>query len=165
MMDEPTTIPVLNPKFAVEAIPGGALRWLHDEIDRWFDHYSVNRSPRSIFAFPGMPRHISPAVELTHKEDGYQLAIEVPGMDEKDVDIELVDGSLIISGEKHEAQEADAPEYLICERSYGAFRRRVKLPDDVNPDSLRAQMRHGVLWLDMTKDKHAKPQSRKIAIG
>lgn len=163
-MNEQTTLPISRTKRASEVKSEGPVGWLRDEIDRLFDDFSFNLPMRSAFAFPGFSLEAKPAVELVEKGDGYQMSVELPGIDQKDINIELADGVLTISGEKREESETKEPGYLISERSYGSFRRQVTLPADVDPDSLAARMRDGVLKLEMKKDKAAASRTRKIAI-
>lgn len=164
-MNEQAALSASRPKRAIEVKPDGPIGWLRDEIDRLFDDFSFSRPARSLFAFPGMASESSPAVELVERNGGYQLTVEVPGIDQKDIDIELAEGVVTISGEKREDSETKEAGYLIRERSYGAFRRQVTLPSDVDPDSLQAKVSDGVLKLDMKKDKDAANTTRKIAIG
>lgn len=164
-MNEQTTLPASRAKRAIDVKSEGPIGWLRDEIDRLFNDFSFGRPPSSVFAFPGFSGEARPAVELVEKGDGYQMSVELPGIDQKDINIELADGVLTISGEKREATETKEPGYLISERSYGAFRRQVTLPADVDPDSLAAKMRDGVLKLEMKKDREAANRTRKIAIN
>lgn len=164
-MNEQTTIPATRAKRAIEVRSEGPIGWLRDEIDRLFDDFSFTRPGRSLFPFPGLPVETKPAVELVEKDGGYRLTVEVPGMAEKDLDVELAEGVLTVSGEKREESETKDSGYLISERSYGAFRRQISLPADVDPDSLDAKVRDGVLALDMKKDENAAKKTRKIAIG
>jgi HSP20 family protein len=164
-MNEQTTIPTTRPKRAVEVRSEGPLGWLRDEIDRVFDDFSFNRPMRSVFAFPGFSGEAKPAVELVEKGNGYLMTVEVPGIEEKDIDVELAEGVLTISGEKREETETKDSGYIINERSYGAFRRQLTLPADVDPNTLEAKVRNGVLRLEMKKDKKAESRSRKIAIS
>lgn len=164
-MNEQTNISVARPKRAIEVRTEGPIGWLRDEIDRLFDDFSFTRPGRSLFSFPSLSGETKPAVELVEKDGGYRLTVEVPGIAEKDLDVELAEGVLTVSGEKHEESETKESGYLISERSYGAFRRQLTLPADVDHDSLEANVRDGVLRLDMKKDKNAASRTRKIAIG
>lgn len=164
-MNEQTTVPAPRPKRAVEVRSEGPLGWLRDEIDRLFEDFPLARAGRSAFAFPSFSVEAMPAVELVEKDGGYRMTVELPGIDEKDIDIELAEGVLTISGEKRGESEVKESGYLISERSYGSFRRQVTLPADVDPDSLDAKVRGGVLRLDMKKDKAAASKTRKIPIG
>lgn len=137
---------------------------LRSEIDQLFDEFSFSRPMRGIFQLPAGAQ-FNPAVELKDRKDHYELAIELPGMEEKDIDIEFADGILSISGEKRSETEEKSDDYLVCERSYGSFRRRLNLPADVDPEGIAAKYRHGVLKIDIKKDKQAANRVRKITVG
>jgi HSP20 family protein len=160
-MNKQSQMPVPASRQAVEAKPFGPIGRLRDEIDQMFTDFSFGRPLRSIFAFT----EASPAVELIEKQGGYELSVEIPGMAEKDIDIELAEGVLTVSGEKREESETKDSGYLISERRYGTFSRQVALPVDVDPGSIKAKVSDGVLKLDMKKDEAAASRSRKIPIG
>lgn len=166
-MSEQANLPATRPERVIEMRPDGPIGWLREEIDRLFDDFPFKR-PRNFFGFPAMPAlplATFPALEMVEKDSGYQLSVELPGMEEKDINIELAEGVLTISGEKRDESETKDSGCLISERSYGAFRRQITLPSDVDPNSLQAKVRQGVLKLDMKKDKNAASKSRKIPIG
>lgn len=164
-MNEQATMPATRPAQVLEAATDGPIGWLRQEIDRLFDDFPFSRLGRGMFPFAGVPAETKPALELMEKDGGYCLTLEVPGIDQKDLDVEVADGILTISGQKREENESKQAGYLISERSYGAFRRQVKLPADVDADSLTAKISSGVLQLDMRKDTSAASRARKIAIG
>lgn len=160
-MNEQTTMPAPTTSEARLPAVFGRLR---DEIDQLFDDFSFAHPMRSVFQFSNAAG-FNPAVELKDRKDHYELAVELPGMQEKDIDIEFADGVLSISGEKSEETEEKSDDYLICERNYGSFRRRLTLPADVDPDSIDAKYRHGVLKIEIKKDKQAVDRIRKIPVG
>lgn len=163
-MTEQSTLPTKpRSETTVAAVPT-ALNRLRDEIDRLFDDFSLARAGRGIFAFPTSPE-LMPAMELTDKKDRYELSLEVPGMDEKDIAIETADRVLTISGEKRQESEEKTNDYLVSERSYGSFKRRLSLPVDVNPDAIEAKYAKGVLKLTLKKDEDLQNRVKKIAIG
>jgi HSP20 family protein len=137
---------------------------LRDEIDRLFDDFSFARSSRGVFGFPASVE-VSPAMELTENKDHYSLSVELPGMDQKDIDIECADGMLTISGEKRQESEEQSDGYVLTERSYGSFKRQQMLPVDVDPDAIEAKYAKGVLKLKLKKNKKAQSRVKKIAIG
>lgn len=137
---------------------------LRDEIDQLFDEFSFVHPMRSAFHM-SKSMDINPAIELKDRKDHYELAVELPGMEEKDIDVELADGVLSISGEKSGEIEEKSDDYLICERNYGSFRRSLSLPADVDPDGIEAKYRNGVLTVQIRKDKQAVNRVRKIAVG
>lgn len=169
-MNDQAPVPALREKRPSDFRVDRPLGWLREEIDRLLEDFSLNRPARSAFSFPSLAGFAGagaagPAVELVERDSGYRLTVEVPGIAEKDIDIALSDGVLAISGEKREERESKNDGYLISERGYGAFRRQVSLPADVDPDSLQAKVHDGLLEIDMKKNKNAANRTRKIAIG
>ncbi|WP_257538427.1 Hsp20/alpha crystallin family protein [Sphingobium sp. CFD-1] len=137
--------------------------WLRSEIDRLFDDFGS--SGRSLFHFaPRGALAIVPALELVDDEKAYRLTAELPGLDEKDVEINVADGVLSISGEKKEEEERKEKGFLLSERRYGSFRRQISLPADVDAEGIKAQFKDGVLTVTLAKDENAAARTRKIAI-
>ena len=162
-MTDQTTLPAKRPETTAPALPIVFTR-LRDEIDRLFEDFSFTRSSRSIFAFPAIAE-LSPAMELVENKDHYSLSVELPGMEEKDIDIKCADGVLTISGEKRQESEEKTDDFLVTERSYGSFKRQLTLPADVNPDKINAKYAKGVLKLTLKKDEKAQSRVKRIAIG
>jgi HSP20 family protein len=161
-MNEQTTLPARQDR-SDTATPAPLSR-LRDEIDRLFDDFGFARPTRSIFAFA--PRTaLNPAMELAETEGGYELSVELPGLEEKDIDIEFADGALTVSGEKREESEKKDNGYLMSERRYGSFRRQTTLPADIDPETIKASFKGGVLKLAIKKDQEAASQVKKIKIG
>lgn len=137
---------------------------LRSEIDQLFDDFMVPGESRSMV--PLAPdAAFSPLIELKNNVDHYELAIELPGLEDKDIDIQFADGILSVSGEKREEKEEKSGDCLISECTYGSFRRRLSMPPDVDPDRIEAKYRRGILKITIGKDKDAAPQVRKIAVG
>jgi HSP20 family protein len=86
-------------------------------------------------------------------------------MEQKDIDVELADGVLTVSGEKRHQTEENGEGYLMSERRYGSFRRQLTLPADVDPASVKADFANGVLEIGMKKDAKASDRAKKIKIG
>jgi HSP20 family protein len=158
---EQTTLPT---KARTESGAPAAFTRLRNEIDRLFDDFSFPRPSRSIFSFSTLPE-VVPAMQLTENKDHYRLSLELPGMEEKDIDVECADGVLTVSGEKRQESEEKNDGYLVSERSYGSFKRQLTLPADVDPDAIEAKYDKGVLKLTLKKDKKAASRVKKIAIG
>ncbi|AMK22915.1 MULTISPECIES: Hsp20/alpha crystallin family protein [Sphingomonadaceae] len=166
-MNDVTNVPVTKARptsslrdFAAQFEPVG---WLRSEIDRLFDGFD---SPaRGLFSFaPRGPLAIVPALEMVDDEKAYRLTAELPGLDEKDVEINVADGVLSISGEKKETEERKEKGFLLSERRYGSFQRQIPLPADVDPEGIKAQFKDGVLSVTLAKDEKAAARTRKIAI-
>ena len=161
-MNEQTTLPIERRRTEGAAL--APFNRLRDEIDRLFDDFGFALPTRSIFSFH--PRAaIIPAVELAEVDGGYEVSVELPGLEEKNIDIEVEDGVLSVSGEKREESEKKDDGYLMSERRYGSFSRQLTLPSDANADTIEAKFKHGVLKLTMKKDEKAANRAKKIKIG
>ena len=104
--------------------------WLRSEIDRLFDDFG--RPGQSIFNFGNRTTLPVPALDMIEDEKAYRLTAELPGLKEDDVEISIADGVLTISGEKKEESERKDKGFILSERRYGAFRRQIGLPNDVD---------------------------------
>ena len=142
---------------------GGPMGWLRGEIDRLFDDFG--QPGRTLFNFPARGAGPVPALELTDAGKEYRLTVELPGLTEKDVEVELREDVLTISGEKKEETESKENGYLLSERRYGSFRRQIGLPHDAKQDAISAAFRDGVLTLTIAKNEEAAPRTRRIEIG
>lgn len=131
--------------------------FLHSEIDRVFD--SINGWPTA-----ATDRSFSPSMEVTETDGTIEVSTELPGMDEKDVEISVVDDTLIIRGEKNVERDEKKKNYRLIERSYGSFERRVSLPQGVDASKIKAKMTKGVLKVEVQKPAAAKAQQVKIAV-
>lgn len=137
---------------------------LRTEIDRLFDDFHFPAPPRNLLAAISEQR-LMPALELSAVDGGYRLSVELPGMEEKDIDVEFADGVLTISGEKRQESRTKEEGFLVSERRYGSFRRQIALPVDVDPDSIAADFAKGVLQVEMKQDEKAAGRARKIKVG
>src|SRR5690606_30185043 len=105
-----------------------------------------------------------PAVEMTETDEAYKLAVEVPGVDVKDIEITVDDDMLVISGEKKSEREEKEKDVYVSERSYGAFERRIALPPAADRDKISANAKNGLLQITLPKSPKAQESKRKIAI-
>lgn len=107
---------------------------------------------------------MTPVMDVTEDEDRFHIAVELPGMDEKDVEIVLSDNVLTIKGEKMmESKEAEKPRAYM-ERSYGSFRRSIPLGVEIATDKIEATFDKGVLTIHLPKTAEAKKAYKKIPI-
>lgn len=115
----------------------------------------------------GKQGEFTPKIEVKDLGKSYQVCAEVPGMDEKDINISLKDDQLILEGEKrNEFKDEDKKKgYYHSEFSYGRFYRAIPLYDDVDTESIKANYRNGVLFIEMAKLANAQSKTRKIEIG
>lgn len=128
----------------------------------------MNRLFSSFFDGPtdtanGVPRRWIPAMDLHEEGDVYVLRADLPGLDEADVNIEVEDRVLTISGERRSTRQDNREGYVRVERAYGSFARSLTLPEGVDPEAIDASFDKGVLELRIPKPEERKP--RKVAIG
>jgi HSP20 family protein len=136
---------------------------LHEEIDRLLeDVFEGRRLP----VLSGMPTvaEVVPDVDVAETEKEIHITAELPGVDEKDVEVTLADGLLTIRGEKRTEKEEKDKQFQRTERTYGAFSRTLSLPADVDEDKVSATFRNGVLKVTAAKTKAARTPVRKVAI-
>ncbi len=108
---------------------------------------------------------ISPHVEVTETDDAYRVAAELPGLDEKDVEVLLEDQCLIIRGEKREEKDEKRKNYHLTERRYGTFQRTFTLPPTADAGKIAADFKKGVLNVTIPKLAGAKPGKRQIPVA
>ncbi|HYE46269.1 MAG TPA: Hsp20/alpha crystallin family protein [Caulobacter sp.] len=129
---------------------------LHQEMNRLFD--DVFRG----FDAPAMWNSQWPTMEVEETDSGYRITAELPGMDEKDIDISFRDGVLTLRGEKR--SESQDKGRRVSERYYGRFERRITL-GDVDDAQARASFDKGVLTIDMPRSAQAEERVRRIPIN
>ncbi len=105
-----------------------------------------------------------PSLDISETKDDLVVKAELPGMDPKDIDILLSDGSLTIKGEKKQEREEKEENYHFIERSYGSFSRSVRLPKEVKHDKVNASFKNGVLKIVLPKSEEAKKKEVKIKV-
>lgn len=138
------------------------LEGLRREVDRLFDSFDRSFWPRSGH-WASMPVSV-PAMDIAEKPYGFEVTTELPGLAEKDVEVKVSDGSLIIRGEKQEETEEKDKNYFLQERRFGAFERSFSLPEGVDVDRIEASFRNGVLTVSMPKMVSEKTQAKSIPI-
>src|SRR3954468_21288243 len=124
------------------------------EMDRVFDAF---------FGQTDQARRWVPPVDLVEAEDHFVLKADLPGLTEGDVNIEVQDGTLTISGERRAEHEQREKGWYRIERSFGSFARSLSLPDGADPDRIQASFSHGVLDVRIPKPEERRP--RRIAIS
>ena len=107
-----------------------------------------------------------PTIDVIDKEKEVKLVADLPGLGEDDIDVEVSDSMLTISGEKsEETEDGDAEgDRYVSERHFGAFARRIALPEGIDRDNIDATFRNGVLTVRLPKKPEARNPSRKIKV-
>lgn len=140
-------------------------RSLRSEMDRVFDRFAKGFSFPSLEPFWTSDVELSaPAVDLTEDDKAYKVTAELPGMDEKDIDVTVSGGALVIKGEKKQEKEEKNKNYYLSERSYGSFQRSFSLPDGVDQDKIAADFAKGVLTVTLPKTADAQKAQKKIEV-
>jgi HSP20 family protein len=106
-----------------------------------------------------------PRADMSETDGQYELTVELPGLDEKDIELTLSDRDLVLKGEKKAEKESKEKDYHFTERSYGSIRRHFTLPSDVDRDAMKASFTKGVLKVTLPKSKEAKSRSRRIEVS
>jgi HSP20 family protein len=106
----------------------------------------------------------TPAVDIVDKGDCYKLTAELPGVDEKQVEIRFLDGTLTIEGKKEEPPEDAKQDHLVSERHYGDFHRTFRVPDGVDADKIEASFKNGALSVMLPKTAEARRKQKGIEI-
>ena len=131
---------------------------LQREIDRLFDNFTQG--------FPALSTsgaaELLPNLDVTETDKQIEITAELPGLEEKDVQVNLADNVLTIRGEKKAEKEEKDKAYRLVERSYGSFVRSLELPDGVNAEAIKASIDKGVL--KVTVPKPAPAQVKKIDV-
>lgn len=131
------------------------LTMLQQEMDRLFDGFSKS--------FTGLSsRTLMPSMDLAETDEEIELTAELPRMEEKDVQLNVVDNHLTIRGEKENQREEKEKDYHLVERNYGSFVRTVELPPGVNLDSIKAVMSKSVLKVTVPKPPPAQAKTIQV---
>lgn len=153
---------------------GSPLAQLQSEMDKWFNSGLFTLMP--VFAGGGEKEEardsiLTPRLDIHGDDKAYAVSVELPGVSEKDINIEVREGNLVISGEKkseHEIKETGkdggTEGYRRVERMYGSFRRVLGLPEDVDPEAIKAVFKDGVLNVTLPRKDEKEALAKKIEI-
>jgi HSP20 family protein len=141
--------------------PFGSLR---RDMERLFEDFSREWGWSSPAA-PGTSMAASPKLDVSETETEVKVEAELPGVDEKDVEVTLSDGRLTIKGEKKQEKDEKKKDYHLVERSHGSFARTVGLPFEVDPEQVKASFANGVLTVTLPKPPEVKARDKKIQIS
>jgi HSP20 family protein len=176
MADTATKLPVKTETGPVESAAArlwSPIETLRGEMDRLFDMFggrSRGALSRPSFALDfGFPRDMMfgagvPAVDVAEKDKEYEITAELPGLDDRDVEVKVADGILTIKGEKKEEKEERQKDYYLSERRYGSFVRSFAVPKGVDPDGIAARFSKGLLTVTLPKTPGAKAEEKKIEV-
>lgn len=155
-----------------EAVPD-VWRSFRNEMERLFDRFDGGlRLPSLGRMFDLAPLWQSdssfginvPAVDVSEDDKAYQITAELPGLDEKSIEVSLSGNQLVLKGEKRQEKEEKDKNYYLSERSYGSFQRSFGLPDGVDRDKIAATFAKGVLTVTLPKTAEVQKHQKKIEI-
>jgi HSP20 family protein len=176
MVETATKLPIKNDAKGQQTIAPQAwhpIENLHREIDRLLEDFGFGRSrlrlpfQRSAFNVEPFWREFNlatPAVDIAEKDNAYEITADLPGIDEKNVEVQLSNGNLTIKGEKKEEKEEKKKDYYLQERRFGSFERTFGVPEGVDADKIEANFKKGVLTVTMPKKAEAQKPIKKIDV-
>ena len=171
-----TKVPVTT-ETKTEAPPTAMQMWrpfenLRREVDRLFDDFNMSpfrlpfRRPMfDIEPFWSPESWVAlPAVDFVERDNAYEVHADLPGMDEKDIEVKVSNSVLTIKGEKREEKEEKKEDFRLRERRFGSFERALRVPETVDVDKIEASFKKGVLTLVLPKTAEAQKPVKKIEV-
>ena len=146
---------------------------LRNQVDRLFHDFQTGflqaPSYRSLLDIEPFWRrdfgfNVTPAIDIVEKEKAFEVTAELPGLDVKNIDLQLSDNVLTIKGEKQEEKEEKAKDRYVSERRYGSFRRSLQVPSSVDADKIEASFKGGVLTVTLPKSPEAQKKQKTIPV-
>lgn len=169
---EAGSIPVLQKGgYPAGTDPYSPLAQLHNELDRAFDQMwssfgQIKPFQRGSLLSPEFTASgfLKPNLDIKETNNAFEISVEIPGVEEKDIELSLDGDTLTIKGEKHQEKKEEKDNYHRVERAYGSFQRLLSLPENANGDEIKANFKNGLLLITLPKSEPAKPSGRKIEI-
>lgn len=134
---------------------------MHDEMDRIFNEFMPQLPDVEGL---GAGAGTLASIDLSETDDALELKADLPGMEEKDLNVTLRNGAVTISGERKYESEETKKNFYRAERAYGSFSRSVSLPCEVDEERVEAHFKNGVLTVRLPKSATEKHNQRKIDI-
>ncbi len=129
-----------------------------EDFDRMFRDFFTG------FTTPTLSRKVFPAIDVCETSDQFVIEAEVPGMSKKEIKLSIKKDELVIEGEKKEEKKKEEESFLRIERSYGSFRRSIRLPSEVDQSNVKAKYENGVLKIFIPKTEKEKPKEIKVKV-
>ena len=177
MAKKEKTVPVKKEKAGTSLKEWDPFTTLREEFDDLLDRFAWDWPMASPFrrrgGVPSAIRRLgegwsfdAPDVDIVDNDDAVEVRAELPGMEEKDIDVQLSDAMLTIKGEKKEEREEGDKEsrYYLSERRYGSFERSFRLPEGMDADKVDAKFKNGVLTVTIPKLPEARQKAKKIDV-
>jgi len=137
---------------------------IQKDMNRIFDDFFRGWDVAPLSAAGERSGRFVPALDVRENDKEISIQVELPGMDEKDVEVLLTENSLTLKGEKKEEKEDQGKGYYHLERSYGSFQRVIPLPEGIDAKKAEAKFKNGVLSISLPKVEQTKAKAKKIEI-
>jgi HSP20 family protein len=160
-MPKKSVVPTGKKSVAVKREEAKPLALLRHEMNTLFDNFF---SGFEMEPFTGRFSAFTPSVDIKESDKDVTVTAELPGIDDKDIEVSLSRDSLTVRGEKKEEKEDKGKDYYRMERSYGSFTRTIPLPAAVDTDKAKAEFKKGVLKVTLPKTAKAIKGTKKIAV-
>jgi HSP20 family protein len=166
-----STIPVRKADYSSKILNRHPMFQLQREIDNLFDQTfrsfgfeplvsgGLDKNLQSSF-----PSLFNPDLNISSDDQEYVITLEAAGLDEKDISIDLTGTRLTVKGNKHDEAESKEKNFYRIERRYGSFQRVLALPEDAQPDRIKASMKNGLLTIIVPRTETVSNNTRKIEI-
>ena len=178
MAEAATKLPIKT-ETSQEALPTKAADWqpfdiLRGQVDRLFHDFQVGFLQAPFFRpFPDIESfwrrelgfNVTPAMDIVEKDAAFEVTAELPGLDVKDIDVQLANGMLTIKGEKQEEKEEKTKGRYVSERRYGSFLRTLQIPGSVDSEKIEASYKSGVLTVTLPKSPEAHKKEKTIPVA
>jgi len=138
---------------------------LRGEMDRLFDEFFSGWPSAFNKAWAGETAvGFSPDINLTETDEGFHLSADLPGLKKEDIEVEISEEIIVLKGERKEETKSSDECFYCHEASYGAFRREVPLPGRIIPEKSKANLKDGVLSIDLPKSEESKIKHVKVNV-
>ncbi len=151
-------------KMAIRRENESPMMAIQNEMNRLFDNFFNDPFELSPIAVRKLQTEFTPRVNVSETDAAMQVTAELPGMDEKDIQISLEQDCLVLSGEKKSETEEQGKNFHRYERSYGSFQRVIPLVSEIQEDKVNATFKNGVLSITLPKAASAAKAAKKITI-
>lgn len=155
-------LPLKKSETSLERRTGAFFSPFQREMNRLVEDFFTN-FPSMTSEF-GLPALSAPAVNVSESEKAYTITAELPGIQEKDVEISITDNSIQIKGEKEVSNEEKQNGFISMERSYGSFYRSIPFSTPIEENKIKAVLKDGVLTVDVPKSPEAVKNVKKISV-
>jgi len=174
MPDPASKLPTKSAERDIQRTGGWSpLANLRREVDRLFEDFPFGSRRSAIghsvfdvepFWHGELTFGKAPAFDIAERDKEYEITAELPGMEEKEIDVKYADGVLTIKGEKKEEKEEKRKDYYLSERRFGSFQRSFQVPNGIETDKIDANFKNGVLTVVLPKSAESQKREKKIEI-